>query len=175
MYCSVLGGHDGFDQVLVIICGSPCFWGILTRALGFSCFSVPIIIGNMNPHSATLSVPDCDRLKHRLFSLSSGRWTPTILIRDHQVSFSLLTPNGYVQELAKHWPGTHLPRLAVVFRRLVKIFLHQLVTWDEAADGWQLMTRGYGEKTPGEWNRRSGWLQESLPGCSGSVHPYRSS
>ena len=49
----------------------------------------------------------------------------------------------------KRYPGIHLPRLPVVFHRLVQIVLHQLVTWEEAAYGWQEMTRRYGAPAPG--------------------------
>ena len=57
---------------------------------------------------------------------------------------------GPLRDLDRKYPGIHLPRLPVVFHRLLKIVLHQLVTWEEAALGWQIMTQRYGEPSPGD-------------------------
>ena len=58
-------------------------------------------------------------------------------------------PAGPLRGLAADLSGIRLPRLPVVFHRLVQVVLHQLVSWEEAADGWRAMTRRYGEPAPG--------------------------
>ncbi len=63
---------------------------------------------------------------------------------------AVFRPSGKVRDLVKRYPGIHLPRLPVVFHRLIQIVLHQLVTWEEAAYGWQEMTRRYGTAAPGD-------------------------
>lgn len=71
-------------------------------------------------------------------------------------------PQGRVLKLLKQCPGAHLPRLPVVFHRLVQIVLHQLVTWEEAAAGWQTMTRRFGEEAPGDSGLLVGPTPETL-------------
>ena len=56
---------------------------------------------------------------------------------------------GPLRDLGRKYRGIHLPRLPAVFHRLLKIVLHQLVTWEEAAHGWHTMTQRYGEPAPG--------------------------
>jgi len=68
-------------------------------------------------------------------------------LKDDLLSFEPANP---VREVAKQHPGIHLPRLPVVFHRLIQVVLHQLVTWEEAAYGWQEMTRRYGAAAPGD-------------------------
>lgn len=73
--------------------------------------------------------------------------SPLFGLQDDPSGFA---PTGAVLRLMKRSPGIHLVRLPVVFHRLIRIVLHQLVTWEEAAAGWQVMTQRYGEEAPGE-------------------------
>lgn len=57
-------------------------------------------------------------------------------------------PDGKIEELAKRMAGAHLPKLPVVFHRLVQIVLQQLVSWSDAVQGWRRIVARYGEVAP---------------------------
>ncbi len=75
---------------------------------------------------------------------------------------SAFEPSGAIRQVAKQYPGIYLPRLPGVFHRLIQIVLHQLVTWEEAAYGWQEMTRRYGAAAPGDSGLLVGPTPEAL-------------
>ena len=55
---------------------------------------------------------------------------PALLgLEDHPESFQ---PTGKMRQLANRLHGLHLPRLPVVFHRLLQIILLQLVSWNDA-------------------------------------------
>ena len=106
----------------------------------------------LTPNGACLvkSVVSKDQLRVDVEG-DSAKWLESHLpamfgLHDEPAAFR---PSGKVRDLVKRYPGVHLPRLPVVFHRLVQIVLHQLVTWEEAAYGWQEMTRRYGASAPG--------------------------
>lgn len=75
---------------------------------------------------------------------------------------SAFAPTGAVLRLAKRYPGIHLIRLPVLFHRLIQIVLHQLVTWEEAAAGWKVMTQRFGTAAPGADDLLIGPTPEAL-------------
>lgn len=58
-------------------------------------------------------------------------------------------PTGRVRELCLQLPGTFLPRLPLIFDRLIQTVLQQLVSWDDAASGWQRLVQTYGQPATG--------------------------
>jgi len=75
-------------------------------------------------------------------------------------------PDGPLRRLMDDSVGVRLPRLPVVFHRLVQVVLHQLVTWEEAADGWRTMTQRFGEPAPGPGELTVGPSPERLRGLA---------
>lgn len=69
---------------------------------------------------------------------------------------STFQPDGRLRKLAADFPGIHLPRLPVVFHRLLQIVLQQLVRWEDAAATWRSMTRQFGNPAPGQRNLTMG-------------------
>lgn len=57
-------------------------------------------------------------------------------------------PGGKLGELVRTTPGIHLPKLPVVFHRLVQIVLQQLVSWSDAVHGWRQIVDRFGTKSP---------------------------
>ena len=60
-------------------------------------------------------------------------------------------PVGRVRDLWRRMPGAHLPRLPLVFQRLVQLVLQQLVKWQDAAAAWKTILLTFGEPAPGPW------------------------
>ena len=71
-------------------------------------------------------------------------------------------PQGKVAELVAQSPGVHLPRLPVVFQRLVQIVLQQLVVWGDALRGWIRIVRKFGCDAPGPGGLRLGPSAQQL-------------
>lgn len=63
-------------------------------------------------------------------------------------------PTGKLGQLAKQLSGARLPKLPVVFHRLVQIVLQQLVSWSDALHGWKTIVQRYGEDAPGPFPLR---------------------
>ena len=57
-------------------------------------------------------------------------------------------PEGKLGDLVRQSPGMHLPKLPVVFHRLVQIVLQQLVSWSDAVHGWREIVRRFGSDSP---------------------------
>jgi len=64
---------------------------------------------------------------------------------DHPEEFR---PDGKLGELVKRTPGAHLPTLPIVFPRLVQVVLQQLVSWNDALQGWRRIVRKFGSDAP---------------------------
>jgi 3-methyladenine DNA glycosylase/8-oxoguanine DNA glycosylase len=63
---------------------------------------------------------------------------------------SAFTPeDGAVRRLARRFEGAHLPKFPLVFDRLVRVTLLQVVTWQEACRSWERLVRELGEDAPG--------------------------
>lgn len=58
-------------------------------------------------------------------------------------------PEGKLGRAAQSIEGLRLPRLPVVFERLVQVVLQQLISFRDACRAWRLMVKRYGEEVPG--------------------------
>ena len=54
-----------------------------------------------------------------------------------------------LKNLARKYAGLRLPRVPMIFPRLVQIVLQQLVRFEDACHGWKELVRRYGRKLPG--------------------------
>lgn len=54
-----------------------------------------------------------------------------------------------IRDLWRRFDGMHLPSLPRVFTRVVQIVLLQLVTFQEARDGWRRLAKDFGDPAPG--------------------------
>lgn len=99
----------------------------------------------------TLVGPGCDWLLPRLPDYFG--------LNDNPGAFH---PEGKVARLIAEHEGVHLPRLPVVFHRLVQIVLQQLVSWEDAAAAWRQMTQRFGAAAPGPGELMVGPSPEAL-------------
>lgn len=58
-------------------------------------------------------------------------------------------PEGKLGQAAQSIEGLRLPRLPLVFERLVQVVLQQLISFRDACRAWRLLVRRYGEEVPG--------------------------
>lgn len=58
-------------------------------------------------------------------------------------------PDGKLGRAAQSIAGLRLPRLPVVFERLVQVVLQQLISFRDACRAWRLLVRRFGEEVPG--------------------------
>lgn len=97
------------------------------------------------------------RAQHREDHLGIDLWGPGANWLQPKVSSALglndslegFTPTGSVLQLVQRLPGTYLPRLPVLFDRLIQTVLQQLVSWDDAVLGWRSFVRTFGQPAPG--------------------------
>ena len=75
-------------------------------------------------------------------------------------------PRDRLRRIAAASSGIRLPCVPVIFHRLVQVVLHQLVSWEEAADGWKTMTQRFGESAPGPGGLTLGPTPERLRGLA---------
>ena len=71
-------------------------------------------------------------------------------------------PEGKLRDLVMRLPGLHLPRLPIVFYRLVQIVLQQLVSWTDAYSSWRRLVQEFGEDAPGRLGLRLPPAPETL-------------
>lgn len=71
-------------------------------------------------------------------------------------------PTGPAKRLVDQLPGAHLPRLPVIFHRLIQIVLQQLVSWKDATESWRDMVQTFGTPAPGPWKMKIGPTAEQL-------------
>ncbi len=99
----------------------------------------------------SLDVESCpESLRVRGFGPGSS-WiephVPAVLgLEDNPASFQ---PQDKMKRLLQQLHGLHLPRLPVVYHRLVQIILLQLVSWNDAFRAWRMITKRLGAKAPG--------------------------
>lgn len=62
---------------------------------------------------------------------------------------SRFAPDGPLKKIVPKLEGLRLPRLPVVFERLVQIVLQQLISFRDACRGWRLLLQRLGEEVPG--------------------------
>lgn len=58
-------------------------------------------------------------------------------------------PSPIVRRLWRRYYGMHLPRLPLVFDRLVQVVLLQLVTWKSGLRAWHRLVDSFGQGAPG--------------------------
>lgn len=109
--------------------------GCLNTPHGPATYSVR---GHANHLACELFGPGTDWLRPHL---------PGVLgLEDDPTQFQ---PTGKLEAIARAHRTTHLPKLPVLFDRLVSIILQQLIAYRDACANWARLVRRYGTQAPG--------------------------
>lgn len=113
------------------------------------------VAGCLNTPEGPVTYQAMAKSDHLLTSLEGpgSQWLQPHLagmlgLEDDPTSFQ---PTGKLERIAKQHCCTHLPKLPVIFDRLVSIILQQLIAYRDACENWARLVRRHGTPAPGDY------------------------